>query len=310
MERKWKIFQFIHRISVGIAFVSILIPIVFWKWIPDTIPMHYNAAGQVDNWSDKTSLILLLFVILILLGLMCITEYYLRVSAISKNADDSEQNQMFMVHSMIVLMNLLIQLMFLYMIVCIVSCRRLGRLFLPVSLVVVFLPLVWYLVKYYRSDSVLKSEKQRYRQREKMKTEKGVVYRSKVDWWLAVLLIFPFLLEAKHIVSQILLKQIERSDWILFGVSAFLFLLIAPLFFIRYTMYSDYLLIDCHMFGKERIRYQDITKIQKTLNPLSSAAMSLKRIQIEYFVNGTQKMTLISPVNREKFIAELEKRRG
>ena len=32
---------------------------VMWKSIPDTIPAHYNAAGEVNRWGDKSELIFL-----------------------------------------------------------------------------------------------------------------------------------------------------------------------------------------------------------------------------------------------------------
>ena len=68
MSEKMKIFQKIQYVTVGIAFASIVLPLIFWKKIPEKIPQHYNEVGNVDIWSDKTSLILLFFVILFLLG--------------------------------------------------------------------------------------------------------------------------------------------------------------------------------------------------------------------------------------------------
>ena len=52
------------------------------------------------------------------------------------------------------------------------------------------------------------------------------------------------------------------------------------------------------------------TSIKKTWNPLSSAAMSLRRIQIDYTVNGRHEIMLISPVKRDEFLREVEKRMG
>lgn len=80
------------------------------------------------------------------------------------------------------------------------------------------------------------------------------------------------------------------------------------LVFMRYTPYNDYILVQCYLFGTERISYESITNIKKTWNPLSSAAMSLRRIQIDYTVNGRHEMVLISPVKRDEFLREVEKR--
>ena len=43
---------------------------------------------------------------------------------------------------------------------------------------------------------------------------------------------------------------------------------------------------------------------------MSSAAMSLRRIQIDYTVNGRHEIMLISPVKRDEFLREVEKRMG
>ena len=38
---------------------TIVYLIVMWKSIPNTIPAHYNAAGEVNRWGDKSELIFL-----------------------------------------------------------------------------------------------------------------------------------------------------------------------------------------------------------------------------------------------------------
>lgn len=86
--------------------------------------------------------------------------------------------------------------------------------------------------------------------------------------------------------------------------------IILPLFAIKYVMYEKHLLISMGMYGKIRIEYKDVIKMEKTLNPLSSAAMSLKRLQIDYIENGVRQMALISPKDRDKFIAEINRRKA
>ena len=63
------------------------------------------------------------------------------------------------------------------------------------------------------------------------------------------------------------------------------------------------------LYGKARVRYADIVEVKKTNNPMSSAAMSLRRIQIDYVEDGVHRMVLISPVNRKTFIEEIEQKR-
>ena len=74
-------------------------------------------------------------------------------------------------------------------------------------------------------------------------------------------------------------------------------------------MYNDHLLISMSIYGKVRVRYENIQKMTKTFNPISSAALSLKRLQIDYVENGVRQMILISPKDRDGFMAEIEKRK-
>ena len=46
--------------------------------------------------------------------------------------------------------------------------------------------------------------------------------------------------------------------------------------------------------------------MKATHNPLSSAALSLDRIQIDYTENGYHQMVLISPVQKKEFMKKIE----
>ena len=72
--------KILHRISLIIGGLSIILPLIFWKYIPEELPIHYNAAGQVDRWADKSSLILLFFVIAFLMGMMSIVVYFIKTN--------------------------------------------------------------------------------------------------------------------------------------------------------------------------------------------------------------------------------------
>lgn len=306
MKEKLKVYRTIHYIGVAVGLLSIVLPIMFWSHIPDTIPMHYNAAGVVDSWSDKTSMILLFFVILMLTGMMSIVQYFIRSSGLSEHASPSEKKNLTTIYPMIVVMNLVMELMFAYIVFCIATGRELGAFFLPITLGCTFGPLVYYLVKYYKDGAPTEAQKEIYHSQEKERRGEGISYRTKVDWWLGLLLIVPI-----FVMLAVDAEQISKGKWdgTMIFVTVLVLAIVIPLFFIRYTLYKDYLLVSCAIFGKERIPYKSITKIQKTSNPLSSAALSIKRIQIDYTVNGAHRSVMISPPKRDEFIRELEKRR-
>lgn len=293
-----KTFSKLHRISLIIGALTIMLPILFWNRIPDTLPMHYNALGQVDNWSDKTSLILLFFVVALLMGVMSIAVYLVKMNMESKYSKDAEKSEMRAAYPVVILMNLVIQIMFAYMMFCCVTCRPLGTWFLPVFLIGTFAPIVCL---------IFKRNKTREKHILTEQNEQGVTYRTAVDWWMGLLLGGCEVLMVWLAIEPII--RTSKIEWSMLLLAVGMSILIVPLFGIKYVMYSEHMLVSMSIFGKVRIKYQDIVGVKKTHNPLSSAAMSLKRIQIDYVENGVHRMVLISPVRRKMFLEQLEEYR-
>lgn len=306
-QDKLHVYKQLHRISLLIGALTILLPIIFWSKIPNEIPMHYNAAGVVDNWSDKTSLILLFFIIALLMGVMSIAVYVVKSTMDSQYSKEAEKSEMEVVYPMVILMNLVVQVMFAYITFCSVTCRPLGTLFLPIFVTAVFVPLVCMIYKCGKIQNANGSQKATYKRIEKSEAGEGMVYRTAIDWWLGLLLgaceVYMIFLAVEPIIRN------GKINWAMLLIAVGTSILIVPLFGIKYVMYSEHLLISMSMYGKARVRYEDIVEVKKTSNPLSSAAMSLRRIQIDYVENGVHRMILISPVKRKRFLEELEEKR-
>ncbi len=50
--------------------------ILSWNTIPDKIPAHYNAAGEIDRWGSKSELIVLPIISWLIFGLITLVERY------------------------------------------------------------------------------------------------------------------------------------------------------------------------------------------------------------------------------------------
>lgn len=78
-----------------------------------------------------------------------------------------------------------------------------------------------------------------------------------------------------------------------------------------YELNEDHLKVLCGCFFHEEIPYHDIISFRETHNPLSSAGLSLDRLDILYKAqkgrNGNSEV-LISPMHKQEFIQELQKR--
>ena len=126
------------------------------------------------------------------------------------------------------------------------------------------------------------------------------IYPSKVDCWLAaVLIIAPVSVIGLGIY---LIMMIGVAGWICLISGLFVAALMAGLAIpCRYTLTDSSLLIQCG-FMTEEIKYEKIKSASLSSNPLSAPALSLSRVK----VNLESGFRLISPKNREAFIKELE----
>jgi hypothetical protein len=130
------------------------------------------------------------------------------------------------------------------------------------------------------------------------------VYRSKIDAWVAILLVglpIPMLY-----VSWKLIHTAVPGRWIIvfpilvLGAALPISLLVAT----KYTITSDSLRIRSGLF-KWEIPLHEISTVVATRSPLSSPALSLDRIRIDY---GKGKSVMISPLNKAAFLLELQSR--
>ena len=305
-EKLLKICKITQRITLIIGILTLVLPIIFWSKIPDVIPIHYGASGIVDNYSEKGSLILLFFATAMLMGVMNIAIYYVKVNATSKYATEVEKSQMGTVYPMIVFMNSGIQVMFAYIMFCCTTGRNLGKWFFPVFMIAIFLPIAFLIFKKKKRGANPTTVLEKCKLIEVQ--EEGIGYRSKVDWWLGLLL--GGSVGYMVILTLIPIVKGEDVEWVLAISTIFVLLLILPLFAIKYVLYSEHLYVSCGIYGKIRIPYDAISNMKATHNPLSSAALSLDRIQIDYMENGYHQMVLISPVRKKEFMKKIEEYRN
>lgn len=127
------------------------------------------------------------------------------------------------------------------------------------------------------------------------------VHRSKVDTWLGIVLggvPVPLLF-----VIWKLFQESVPGRWLIVLPIVILgiFLPISLLFSTSYTITEESLLIRSGLFTW-KIPLHDITAIAPTNDPLSSPALSLDRLRIDY---GDGRRVMISPLDQEAFLCDL-----
>lgn len=131
------------------------------------------------------------------------------------------------------------------------------------------------------------------------------IYHSKIDSWVAIILIgamafsgYLFLIALRTGSIAAILSALPA---IFIGVGLPLWLMKST----RYVLDDCRLLVKCGPF-KWTIAISEIRTITPTSNPLSSPALSLERIRIDY---GTNKSLMISPKLKSQFIDDIEAQR-
>lgn len=129
------------------------------------------------------------------------------------------------------------------------------------------------------------------------------VYPSKVDAWLVVVLaaavVFPLVLGAQLVFVS------KAAALVCLGSSAFVMLVLAVAVVpCRYSLENDHLLVQSGLL-RWKVPYKDIKAVELTTNPLSSPALSLERVRIDY-AGGS---IMVSPAARSEFIEALRARR-
>jgi hypothetical protein len=124
-----------------------------------------------------------------------------------------------------------------------------------------------------------------------------MVYRSKVDWWLAVILIaVPFVPVCLAVyLREPALYVIPLVVIALYGAVAL------PL---SYETGSERLILR-HGLRRTGIPYSEIHAVRSTRSAVSSPALSLDRVEIEY---GQAERVLISPMKKQDFLSEMRTR--
>ena len=129
------------------------------------------------------------------------------------------------------------------------------------------------------------------------KTEK--IFRSRISVLLSVLVLAPLLLISINMFKhQILIGLI-----ILVGTLLFIILIFTGM---RYVISDGKLFLRMWFIPNGSVNIADILSVERSYNPLSSPAASLKRLRISLREGAKYPYLLISPVREQEFIEALK----
>ncbi|MHB8974873.1 MAG: PH domain-containing protein [Pirellulaceae bacterium] len=138
------------------------------------------------------------------------------------------------------------------------------------------------------------------------------VYRSKIDWWLWLVISVGVIVILARFVG--LLVNPPQEDvpavWITLAMLLLAAFMAWILFSVRYTVTATDLLVRAAFF-RWRIPLEQIIEVYPTHNPLSSPALSLNRLRVNYKrPSGRTWWVMISPKEKQQFLNDLAKAAG
>ena len=163
-KRSYTAWQIIAEIlSAIVIIVTFTALILYWPQIADKIPSHYNSAGQPDAWSNKSMLIALAVVQIVLFIGITVLSLVPKIWNIPTAV--SEAGKQFIIlktRTMICTMKLLLVIGLSYILLCSATGKQLSGWLLALMVIAVIGNVIYYFVK--TTQISLQSARQAIRQ--------------------------------------------------------------------------------------------------------------------------------------------------
>lgn len=150
--KKHPLEKLMNRLSLLVLLGAAVFLAACWHRIPAEVPMHFNAAGQIDRWGDKAELLILPVISWLMYGLLTVVEQFPGAwnTGVKVTEENRERVYALLAH-MLSTLKLLIMVLFTWITVWCALARPLPVWFLPVVLTVLFGNLIYWLVRLFRA---------------------------------------------------------------------------------------------------------------------------------------------------------------
>lgn len=144
--------KIIEAACIAMLSAATLYMLLAWGRLPGIVPMHFNAAGEIDSYGSKLVLLSLLPITYLLYALLSVIQRFPQAgNYIVVITAENAHRQYKLVKAMLGILKLELLILFAYMQHVIIqgaySKMSLGPWFLPITLIAVFGTLVIYIYK-------------------------------------------------------------------------------------------------------------------------------------------------------------------
>lgn len=151
MKLKHTKFQIVMEVF-GLVLLAAMFLFVILKWneLPDKIPGHYNALGEIDRWGNKSEILFVPIISTILYLSLLIISFFPSIWSLPSYREENKERVYRCTRSLLIFMNVEIVALFFYVTIYQTTLQPLPALFLPVFLTVIFGTLIFFLVRLFK----------------------------------------------------------------------------------------------------------------------------------------------------------------
>lgn len=149
MKLKHTKFQiFLEIISILLLIGMFAVLILNWSNIPDKIPGHYNALGEVDRWGNKSELLLLPMIGTILYLFLTVVCFFPSIWNVPTEITDKNRGFVYSnLLTMMILLKAFILVTFSFLNLNSMQTKALPVFFLPIFLFIIFGIIIFFVVR-------------------------------------------------------------------------------------------------------------------------------------------------------------------
>lgn len=119
-----------------------------WNQLPQQIPAHYNAMGEIDRWGSKTEILIMPIIGIFLYVLLTTVSFFPGLWNVPVQITEENKEVVYQ-HTRNLLIFLKVEMIavFFYITYYMATIQPLPITFLPVFMIILFFPIVYYMVR-------------------------------------------------------------------------------------------------------------------------------------------------------------------
>ena len=149
MKLKYTKFQ-IALETIGLLLLVGMIVFVYTQWnqIPQQVPMHYNAMGEIDSWGSKYEIFFLPAISILLYVFITAVSFFPHIWNVPvKITDENKEGVYISTKDLLLFLKVEILTSFFYINYHTVTAQPLPIIFLPVFMIIIFGTLIFFIVR-------------------------------------------------------------------------------------------------------------------------------------------------------------------